>query len=553
MHDNLPLLRACSECDIVIPVFVLDPAFTTKPSSKNGKDRVHGTGVGLPSKNVFRFFFETLSDLNRSLSSKQYRSRLMVLRGDPIKVFSKMLSSPRLKVTDLYFESDTEPYSKQRDGAIMKLCEQSRVWVHTDYGQTLYPPESVLDAVQRMEKYKGSIPMTYRGFVALLEKLGDPEKPRGAPPSIPGGDAAKKLCVDKRCEHEMAAISGMNQLAFCVPTTDELGPFEEEKNEKVNEYEVEAEGVHKFMRFVGGEGNAMRTMREYLADRERVCNFEKPKTSPSSLTASTTTLSMYLTNGSLSSRLLWHEIDKIYRASKRGHTGPPTSLHGQLYFREWFYALSGCSEHFHRMRGNAICKQIEWDLYDEERVNRWKLGQTGYPFIDALMIQLRRSGWMHHLGRHAVACFLTRGDLWQSWEVGRDVFAQYLLDGDCALNTANWLWLSASAFFTAYFRVYSPINFGRKTDPNGDFIRHWIPKLKRFPSKYIYAPWTAPSHLQKAWGCVVGEDYPEPMLDHLEAKQINMQRMKAAYDAHKKNKNKNNKKLSGKKRKRNWQ
>ena len=87
------------------------------------------------------------------------------------------------------------------------------------------------------------------------------------------------------------------------------------------------------------------------------------------------------------------------------------------------------------------------------------------------MTQLRQEGWIHHLGRHAVACFLTRGDLWLSWEEGMHVFEEYLLDADWSLNAGNWMWLSASAFFHQYFRVYSPIAFGKKTDKNGDFIR----------------------------------------------------------------------------------
>ena len=98
-------------------------------------------------------------------------------------------------------------------------------------------------------------------------------------------------------------------------------------------------------------------------------------------------------------------------------------------------------------------------------------GRTGFPFIDAVMTQLRKEGWIHHLGRHAVACFLTRGDLWVSWEEGMKVFEEYLLDADWSLNAGNWMWLSASAFFHQYFRVYSPIAFGKKTDKNGDFIR----------------------------------------------------------------------------------
>jgi len=77
----------------------------------------------------------------------------------------------------------------------------------------------------------------------------------------------------------------------------------------------------------------------------------------------------------------------------------------------------------------------------------WKNGRTGYPYIDAIMTQLRLEGWIHHLARHSVACFLTRGDLWQSWEDGAKVFDLYLLDADWALNNANWQWLSCSNFF----------------------------------------------------------------------------------------------------------
>ena len=102
------------------------------------------------------------------------------------------------------------------------------------------------------------------------------------------------------------------------------------------------------------------------------------------------------------------------------------------------------------------------------------------------MTQLKQEGWVHHLARHAVACFLTRGDLWQSWEQGAQVFAEQLLDGDYTLNSANWMWLSASAFFNAYYRVYSPISFGKKTDPNGDYIRKYLPVCKHFPKQYMY-------------------------------------------------------------------
>ena len=95
-------------------------------------------------------------------------------------------------------------------------------------------------------------------------------------------------------------------------------------------------------------------------------------------------------------------------------------------------------------------------------------------------------GWMHHLARHAVACFLTRGDLYCPWTAGRDVFDRLLIDDDWSINNANWMWLSASAFFYQYHRVYSPVTFGKKYDPNGDFVRKFVPELKVYCAHVTY-------------------------------------------------------------------
>jgi len=110
------------------------------------------------------------------------------------------------------------------------------------------------------------------------------------------------------------------------------------------------------------------------------------------------------------------------------------------------------------MEGNYTMKQIEWSR-DQEKLEAWEKGMTGYPAVDASMRQLQKEGWIHHLARHLVACFLTRGDLWVHWEMGAKVFDKLLLDADWSLNNANWQWLSASRFFQQYFKVYSPIAF----------------------------------------------------------------------------------------------
>lgn len=145
------------------------------------------------------------------------------------------------------------------------------------------------------------------------------------------------------------------------------------------------------------------------------------------------------------------------------------------------------------MYGNPICVQIPWDK-NAEALAKWASGRTGFPWIDAIMTQLREEGWIHHLARHAVACFLTRGDLWISWEEGMkvredgswsnvclqlnvtcsilQVFDELLLDADWSVNAGTWMWLSCSSFFQQFFHLYCPVKFGRKADPNGDFIRY---------------------------------------------------------------------------------
>ena len=203
----------------------------------------------------------------------------------------------------------------------------------------------------------------------------------------------------------------------------------------------------------------------------------------------------------------------------------------EFFGGEFYYFCGAFTPNFEKIEGNPICRQIKWDK-NPEYLKAWREGRTGYPFIDAIMTQLRQEGWIHHLARHAVACFLTRGDLYQSWEDGARVFDYYLLDADWSLNNGNWMWLSASAFFHQYFRVYSPIAFGKKSDPEGKYIRKYVPKLKDFPAKFIFEPWTAPIDIQRQANCVIGKDYPKPIVEHAVVSKRNMARMKEYFGNH---------------------
>merc|ERR1712241_821799 len=314
--------------------------------------------------------------------------------------------------------------------------------------------------------------------------------------------------------------------------------------------DVDAEIVKKNSYFKGGETEALNRLKNKVVNGvDYVCDFKKPLTSctssPESLfrEPSTTGLSPYLAHGCLSVRKFWNAIDAIFEKKKNPKIDNlAMSLYGQLLFREMFYILKeAIGETFsENVKANpAITKFVDWNDYDAELMQAWEDGKTGYPFIDALMRQLKCTGWMHHLGRHAVSCFLTRGQMYQNWTHGRDVFDRLLIDSDYALNNGNWLWLSGiAAFSVPYFRVYNPcptedkksaLNF----DQGGnDFVRYWVPELKNFPTKYLTAPWECPKIAQDACGVLIGKDYPKPIVP---LKNNNMEKFKTSMAKNKSN------------------
>jgi cryptochrome len=271
----------------------------------------------------------------------------------------------------------------------------------------------------------------------------------------------------------------------------------------------------------GGETIAVQIMNSVLNDAQFVKTFMKEKTDPTTLDPSTTMLSPYICMGALSVRGLYHEIISM----KEDH-GPPGSLSAQLLWRDFFYAHGATVPNFGQMKGNPICKQIKWKT-NKQHFEAWRNAETGYPWIDAIMTQLREEGWIHHLARHCVACFLTRGQLFISWERGVEVFNEMLLDGDTSVNIGNWLWVSASAFYNQYWKVYSPTNFPKKYDKDGEYVRKYLPVLKNLPSEYIYEPWLAPDDVLKEAGVKLGKNYPYPIIDADEATKENMAKWKS--------------------------
>lgn len=493
LHDNTALHKCLKRMGQaggggqLLPIFVLDPWFISSGS------------VGF---HRMQFLLESLRDLDTQL--RALNSRLLVFRGDPLEVIPSLVE--KYDVTTVAFEKDTEPYAKKRDGMISNLCTKMSVDVINETGHTLFDMDELRAAFPG-----GNPPVSYGSFVSKVSTL------KIAPP-IAAPSAVPTMPAELLADPKLGVPSSVQSLG---------GPYDPPEGPHP------ADTVHG--PFYGGETVALRTMSAFVAQKQRVATFEKPMTCPAKFgpveLRDTTVLSPHLKFGTLSCRTFAAALSNIGVPQK---SQPPVSLLGQLYWREFFYLNGHCTgESFGRIAGNPLCKPIPWDA-DQELLSAWKEGRTGYPWIDAIMNQLRSEGWIHHLARHCVACFLTRGDLWQSWEKGAAHFDKYLLDADWSINNANWMWLSCSGFFHQFFRVYSPVAFGKKyKDDAIPYIRHYLPVLKDMPDRYLFEPWTAPKDVQVRANCVIGRDYPHPVVDHATKSKANIQRFSAFLKEHK--------------------
>ncbi|CAA9588432.1 MAG: Deoxyribodipyrimidine photolyase [uncultured Thermomicrobiales bacterium] len=157
---------------------------------------------------------------------------------------------------------------------------------------------------------------------------------------------------------------------------------------------------------------------------------------------------------------------------------------------------------------------------DPAHLAAWREGRTGYPVVDAAMRQLVALGWMHNRARMIVASFLSK-HLLANYQIGEQYFMDHLVCGDLALNNGNWQWASSTGTDPQpYFRIFNPTLQGKRYDPDGAFVRRWLPELARVPTRYLHEPWTMPEAVQRESGCAIGRDYPAPIVDHARARAL---------------------------------
>ena len=229
----------------------------------------------------------------------------------------------------------------------------------------------------------------------------------------------------------------------------------------------------------------------------------------------TSRMSPHLTWGEISPRQIWHTAQA--RAASGGAKGVESFL-SEVVWREFSYHMLFHWPDLPDTSWREAFRDFPWDD-DQKALAAWQRGQTGYPIVDAAMRQLYEIGWMHNRCRMIAASFLIK-DLLIPWQRGEEWFWDTLVDADLASNAAGWQWAAGSGADAApYFRIFNPVKQGERFDPQGDYVRRYVPELAKMPARHIHAPWTAPESVLRDAGVRLGESYPGPMVDHGEARK----------------------------------
>ncbi|MDQ6606575.1 MAG: DNA photolyase family protein [Actinomycetota bacterium] len=231
-------------------------------------------------------------------------------------------------------------------------------------------------------------------------------------------------------------------------------------------------------------------------------------------------LSPYLHFGCISARELEYRLPAGQGAE---------AYRRQLCWRDFYgHVLRHFPENAHTEYQERYRGKIDWSD-DKELFQTWCEGRTGFPLVDAGMRQLHREGWLHNRARLVVGSFLTK-DLGIDWRWGERWFMRLLIDGDQASNNGNWQWIASVGVDPqpVFRRIFNPARQQARFDAGGEYVRRYVPELRDVPDEFLAEPWTMPPEVQREAGCVIGQDYPGPIVDHAAARREALQRYATA-------------------------
>ena len=408
-----------------------------------------------------QFMLECLAELRERLDGS-----LVMRNGPPERELVELAAE--VGASEVHFTADSGPFARRR---------MTRVWRALEGAGVEACPHPGLHAIDDLTAVKTQKGKPYTVFSPFFRSW--LEEPRrevlGRPRSLP------------------VLPPGLREGS--IPTLADLG-MEQEVPEPMPGGEAAAR--ERLSRFLGsGVG-------EYTDNHDALGRDKTSRLSP------------YLHFGCISPR----EIEERLPPGKGAE-----ALRRQLCWRDFYHhVLRHFPDNAHGEFQERYRGRIAWND-SEEHFQAWCDGQTGYPLVDAGMRQLRREGYMHNRARLVVGSFLTK-DLGIDWRAGERWFMRLLLDGDEANNNGNWQWIASVGVDPQPFfrRIYNPARHMERFDPEGDYVRRYVPELGSVPDRYLREPWAMPYEVQTACGCVIGRDYPEPIVDHREAREAAFER-----------------------------
>jgi deoxyribodipyrimidine photo-lyase len=402
-----------------------------------------------------------------------------VRRGDPAAVLSQL--ARELGAQALYFNKDYTPAARARDARVTTALAQQGVRVAAFKDQVVFEEREILTGAG--SPYTVFTPYK-RAWLA---------RPRPLPLPSP-----------------TIALQPVHAQSLPLPTLAELGI---------------AANTQDLPR--GGEAEAQHMLDEWIASK-RAAAYADQRDLPA--VEGTSRLSPHLRFGTISPRLCVAAAEDAARDA--GDRSGFDVWISELIWREFYQQVLANFPHSARSAFQKKYDDVRWGSgdaeLDYERFEAWCAGRTGFPIVDAAMRQLRATSWMHNRARMIVSSFFTK-DLLLDWRRGERYFMQQLVDGDPASNVGGWQW-SASTGTDAqpYFRVFNPRLQSERFDPDGAYIRRWVPELAHVRGKFVHAPHEMTPLEQRAAGCVIGEDYPAQIVDHATQKDEIVRRFKTA-------------------------
>lgn len=393
---------------------------------------------------------------------------LILRSGKPAEVLSDIAGETGADT--IYWNRRYDPDGVSTDGPVKQAFQKDGLTVQSFAGQLLHEPSKHLT--------KGGTPFkVYTAFWKALETEGEPDEPIGRPDNIPA--LTKTPASEALADWDLLPSKPDWASTFAEVWT----PGEAAACERLDTFIDEGLVGYKSARDLPGKSG-------------------------------TSLMSPHLALGEISPAAIWHKTRGLGRSVP---TDDLVTFRKELVWREFSYHLLFHNPDLARENLNKRFDDFPW-ANDEKAFSAWTRGETGYPIVDAGMRQLWRHGYMHNRVRMIAASFLIK-DLMIDWRRGERWFRDTLVDADPASNSASWQWVAGSGADAApFFRVFNPVLQGEKFDPDGDYVRSFVPELEELDAKYIHRPFEAPEKVLEAAGISLGTTYPEPIVNHASAR-----------------------------------